>query len=107
MKVVYRITYPNEKIYVGQDVTNSINYFGSASSALIAADFTAEERQSFTITRDILWQSETATKEEVNAMEKRFILELASNDPAVGYNRWPKFNLRTGLDKSKAAYAQD
>jgi len=33
VKVVYKITYPNGKIYVGQDLTNSINYFGSASDA--------------------------------------------------------------------------
>jgi hypothetical protein len=42
--VIYRITYPNGKIYVGQDRTDSINYFGSASSALIARDFSFEER---------------------------------------------------------------
>ena len=41
MKVVYKITYPNGKIYVGMDVTDSINYFGSADSRLIASDFTA------------------------------------------------------------------
>lgn len=51
--VVYRITYPNGEIYVGQDVTDSINYFGSASSALIAADFTREQRRDFTIRREI------------------------------------------------------
>ena len=45
LKVIYKITYPNGKIYVGQDVTDCINYFGSASSALIAADFTREQRQ--------------------------------------------------------------
>ena len=65
MNVVYRITYPNGKIYVGQDRTNSINYFGSASSELISKDFTWEQRQSFTITRDILWESETANQSEV------------------------------------------
>ncbi|WP_340264907.1 GIY-YIG nuclease family protein [Sphingobium mellinum] len=91
MKVVYRVTYPNGKIYIGQDVTDSINYFGSASSAMIARDFTREERRSFTVTRDILWESETATQEEVNEMERRAIVEFRSNDPAVGYNRWPKF----------------
>lgn len=37
-KVVYKITYPNEKIYVGQDVTDSANYFGSANSELIEQD---------------------------------------------------------------------
>ena len=42
--IIYKITYPNGKIYVGQDRTNSINYFGSASDALIAADFTPAQR---------------------------------------------------------------
>lgn len=93
-KVVYRVTYPNGKIYVGQDVTDSINYFGSASSHLIAADFTDEERQSFTITKDILWQSVDADKAEVDSAELHFILLLGANDPSRGYNRWPKF--RTG-----------
>lgn len=95
-KVVYRITYPNGKIYVGQDVTDSINYFGSASSRLIAADFTDEERQSFTVTRDILWQSADAGKEEVDSAELHFILLLGANDPSRGYNRWPKFRPQKG-----------
>lgn len=45
MKEVYRIAYPNGKIYVGQDVTGSANYFGSASSDLIAVgqDFARDE----------------------------------------------------------------
>jgi hypothetical protein len=47
MMVIYKITYPNGKIYVGQDRTDSINYFGSASSELIARDFTREQRQDF------------------------------------------------------------
>ena len=95
--VVYRTTYPNGKIYVGQDRTNSVNYFGSASSALIAADFSPEQRKSFTVTRDILWQSKTATRAEINSMEVHFILTLRANDPEVGYNRWPAFTQRTGL----------
>ena len=91
MNVIYRITYPNGKIYIGQDRTDSINYFGSASSDLIAIDFTREERRSFTITRDILWESETASHSEVTQKESEFIKLYQSNDPAVGYNRWPKF----------------
>jgi DNA modification methylase len=90
MNVIYRITYPNGKIYIGQDRTNSINYFGSADSARIAEDFTAEQRRSFTITRDILWESETATRAEVTRKEIEFILIHKSNDPAIGYNRTPK-----------------
>ena len=87
MKVVYKITYPNGKIYVGMDLTDSINYFGSASDALIAADFTREQRRDFTIRKQILWESETATDSEVRRKEAEFIRELRSNDPVVGYNR--------------------
>jgi hypothetical protein len=88
--VIYKITYPNGKIYVGQDRTNSINYFGSANSELIARDFTKEQRQDFTIRKEILWESETATPAEVAAKELEFILALKSNVPAIGYNRWPQ-----------------
>jgi hypothetical protein len=31
MPYVYKITYPNGKIYIGQDRTDSTNYFGSSS----------------------------------------------------------------------------
>lgn len=89
MNVIYRITYPNGKIYIGQDRTNSINYFGSASSSLIARDFTPEQRRSFTITRDILWESETATRSEVTRMEIEFIRRYGSNHPSIGYNQNP------------------
>ncbi len=88
--VIYRITYPNGKIYIGQDRTNSINYFGSASSELIARDFSLTERQSFTIRRDILWSSEVASRSEINQMEIEFIVLHRSNDPAIGYNQFPK-----------------
>jgi hypothetical protein len=66
MQVVYRITYPNGKIYVGQDRTNSINYFGSVSDELIARDFPWEQRQTFSVARGILWAAENATRAEVN-----------------------------------------
>jgi len=61
MNIIYKITYPNGKIYVGQDRTDSINYFGRASSNLIAKDFTQEQRRRFTVTRETLWESGTAT----------------------------------------------
>lgn len=92
MKLVYKITYPNGKIYVGKDLTDSINYFGSASSELVARDFSRAERQDFTIRKQILWESETATDQEVSRKEVEFITLLRSNDPLIGYNRWPKFS---------------
>lgn len=92
MKVVYKITYPNGKIYVEQDVTNSIGYFGSPNSEVIARDFTQDERRKFTITKEILWESETASKAEIDEKEIEFILSLKSNEPAIGYNLRPRSN---------------
>jgi hypothetical protein len=91
MKVIYKITYPNGKLYIGKDLTGSINYFGSAASRLIARDFTAEQRRDFTIRKEILWESETASDQEVNLKEVEFIRAFRSHDPAIGYNQWPKF----------------
>jgi len=89
--VVYRITYTNGKIYIGQDVTDSINYFGSASSELIARAFTKDQRKSFTITRDILWESEIATRSQVTQKEMELIGQYQSNNPDLGYNLTPPF----------------
>ena len=91
MNIIYKIIYPNGKIYVGQDRTNSINYFGSANENLIAKDFTREQRLRFTVIREILWESESASNEEVTKKEFEFIVALNANDPSVGYNQRPKF----------------
>ena len=90
MKVVYRITYPNGKIYIGKDLTGSANYFGSAHSATIAADFTPEQLRDFTIRREILWESGTASDAEVGQREVDLIRANRSNEPGIGYNRWPR-----------------
>ncbi len=90
MKVIYKVTYPNGRIYIGMDLTDTINYVGSADSDLIAADFTREQRRDFTIRKEILWESETASDSEVRQREVEFIRQHRSNDPAIGYNRWPK-----------------
>ena len=92
MKVIYKIIYPNGKIYIGKDLTGSINYFGSASDKLIEKDFSREERRSFTITKEIIWESAVATAKEVNAKEVEYIKFYKSNDHNIGYNQWPKFN---------------
>ena len=91
MKVIYKITYPNGKIYIGQDVTDDINYFGSADTNLIKRDFSREQMRDFTIRKQILWESVDATRQEVNQKENEFIRKYRSNDPAVGYNHRPTF----------------
>ena len=91
MKEIYKITYPNGKVYIGQDVTGSIAYFGSPNSKIIEKDFSREQRRDFKARKQILWESETASNEEVNKKEAEFIRKFRSNDPAIGYNRWPTF----------------
>jgi len=91
MKDIYKTTYPNGKIYVGKDLTGTLNYFGSADTIIIERDFTREERQDFTIRKEILWESETATDKEVNQKEVQFVNIFKSNNPSIGYNQWPKF----------------
>ena len=92
MKVIYKITYPNGKIYVGKDLTDDVNYFGSANSELIRKDFNRDQLRDFTIRKELLWESESGSDQEVNQKEVEFIKLLNSNNPDIGYNKWPKFN---------------
>jgi hypothetical protein len=91
MKIIYKITYPNGKIYIGKDLTNTFRYFGSPNSKLLESDFTDEEKKDFTIRREIIWQSNDAADKEVNKKEIELILKYKSNNPKIGYNRLPKF----------------
>ena len=49
----------------------------------------AQTRIGFTVKRDILWESDTASRKVVTEKEIELILRYRSNDPAIGYNRWP------------------
>ena len=74
-KQIYKITYPNGKIYVGMDLIGMLLNVGSPSAReRIAADLDAH-RLDLTLRKQILWESETATDGEVRAMEERLIRE--------------------------------
>lgn len=88
VKVVYKITYLNGKVYVGKDLTDTLS---SADSQLIERDVTREERRDFTVRKEILWESDTASDAEVNRVEVEYIRALRSNDPKIGYNQLPRF----------------
>ena len=45
---------PHGKISIGQDLTDTLNYFGSANSKLIEQDFTREQQRDFTSRKAIL-----------------------------------------------------
>jgi len=93
MKQIYMITYPTGKIYVGKDSVGSYRYFGSPDMDLVNADFQTlprEQQLDYTVRKQILWESEHASEVELSAKEVEIILKYRSNDPAIGYNRWPK-----------------
>jgi len=90
--VVYKITFPNKKIYVGMDIRmggHSMRYFGSWNNDLVEQDFTNEQLADFTLRKQILFESDDQA--EKRKMEEELIKALGANNPAVGYNRSPKF----------------
>jgi hypothetical protein len=92
MKVIYKITYPNSKIYIGLDLTDTLTYFGSANNQIIEKDFTREQRRDFTIRKELLEEYPDDTENsELYQREIALILAYRSNDPSIGYNRTPKF----------------
>jgi hypothetical protein len=95
MKQVYKITYPTGKIYIGKDAIGSSRYFGSPSMSLINEDFATlpdHIRRDYTIRKQILWESSDASDAELSAKEVEMIRKFQSHNPAIGYNRWPKWN---------------
>lgn len=95
MKQIYKITYHAvNKIYIGKDSVGSYRYFGSPDMAVVNADFERlpdESRTSYTISKEILWESADCSEAELSAKEVEYIREHQSNNPEIGYNRWPKF----------------
>jgi len=96
MKVIYKITYPNGKIYVGKDSTgNILCYFGSPDRAYLEKDFSWEQLQDITLRKEILFYSEDISESELQKKENEFIVKFCANNPAKGYNLLPKFNPQT------------
>lgn len=96
MKQVYKLTYPTGKIYIGKDSVGSFRYFGSPNIDLINEDFAKipkEQQLDYTVRKQILWESDSATEKELSVKEVEFIHKFESNNPDIGYNQWPKFKI--------------
>lgn len=86
--VVYKITFPNGKIYIGKDIGepgHSQRYFGSWDNLTVEADYSKSELADFTLRKEILFES--MDKSSVTAMESELIRRFNSQDPRIGYNR--------------------
>ncbi len=93
MKQIYKITYPTGKIYIGKDSIGSYRYYGSPDMDVVNKDFenlAPEIRRDYTIRKEILWESPDCEESILSAKEVEFIRLYKSNNPAIGYNRWPK-----------------
>ena len=91
MKVIYKITYPNGKIYVGKDSTgDNLRYFGSPAREYLENDFSWEQQQDITLRKEILFSSADISEPELHKKECEFIEQLGSNNPQKGYNLLPK-----------------
>jgi len=92
MKVIYKITYPNKKIYVGKDSTgDNLRYFGSPDREYLEKDFVLEELKEINIRKEILFSSEDISDSELSKMETEYIVKCGSNNPDKGYNILPKW----------------
>ena len=92
MKVIYKITYPNGKIYIGRDSTgDNLRYFGSPDREYLEKDFTWEQQLDITLRKEILFSGEDISESELSKKETEFIEKYGSNNPVIGYNLLPKF----------------
>lgn len=86
--VVYKLTFPNNKIYIGKDIGgngHSLRYFGSWDNSLVESDFTKKQLSNFSIRKEILFES--VDKNEVSKKEYELILANKSYITSIGYNK--------------------
>ena len=93
---VFKITFPNGKIYVGSDTAKTarldfFKYFGSPSRA--KADMLDELCEYLTngciysLTKEILYAQENVRVGDILRIERQFIKSLNAQNPQIGYNR--------------------
>ncbi len=86
---VYRLTYPNGKIYIDQDLLDQITVVESVANEAFTRDFSPAQQHDFTVRKEILWESPDADHDEVTRVMIEWIERLRANEPDIGYNRWP------------------
>lgn len=50
----YKVTFPNGKISIGQDVTDTVTYMGSFDREVVASDFDEHMRRDFVLRKQVL-----------------------------------------------------
>ncbi|MHB0896437.1 MAG: GIY-YIG nuclease family protein [Spirochaetales bacterium] len=87
MKQIFKITFPNNKIFIGKDLTGTLTYFGDFDPARVKDDYKNVKIPYFALKKEILWESETADDAEVSKREAAYIRIFDATNPKIGYNR--------------------
>ena len=92
MPYIYKITYPNGKIYIGSDMTDSYNYCGSPHAEELMK-YLKSIKDDIVIHKQIIkdYPKGTITEKELHVEEVNFIHKYQSNNPEIGYNLKPRF----------------
>ncbi|MGO9986339.1 MAG: hypothetical protein ACLPIX_19285 [Rhodomicrobium sp.] len=93
---VYKVTFPNGKIYVGRDTAETAEYdyykyMGSPilkAKKLMHADMSSllNTCRTLTLTKEVLYEARECTVAHIKQKERDFIVLLKSTDRAIGYN---------------------
>ena len=93
---VFRITFPNGKIYVGSDTASTakldfFKYFGSpakAKSEMLEdlGDFLSGHK-AYVLKKDILYSEKNVRVGDILQIEQKYIKTLNAKEPEIGYNR--------------------
>lgn len=88
---VYKITYPNGKIYIGIDFSKTPcpwQYLGSSTNQQLQIDCDnwRKKYNSWEIQQEILFESTTCTVSELRKIEQEQIIAHQANHPKIGYN---------------------
>lgn len=93
---VFKITFPNEKIYVGSDTASTarqdfFKYFGTPQKAkndmLNEMGEYLSGANEYIVRKEILHAQVNARVGDILRIEQQFIKALNAKDPAIGYNR--------------------
>ncbi|MDR2834530.1 MAG: hypothetical protein LBV67_12555 [Streptococcaceae bacterium] len=89
---VYKITYPNGKIYVGMDHSQLAcpwGYVGSSYNKQLIDDCNEWRlsNKEWNLNQEILFESKTCTLKELRRIEHEKIIEYNSTNPLIGYNQ--------------------
>lgn len=93
---VFKITFPNEKIYIGSDTASTarLDFFKYFGSPLKAKDEMLTEMgeyltgvDAYVLKKEILHSQENVRVGDILQIEQQFIKALNGRDPDIGYNR--------------------